>query len=175
MPRGTAYPYAVSRMPHNWAAGGVQFASAITAPTREELLQRIAEDVALRLFYAALDGETVPPPFPRSRAEDAVAAMRAAGADAELVCVPPARLSAHAAAIVRAMHEHGVSKADLARRMGVPRSVVSRLTNLLYFKHSADSLRRAADALDVDINLRLAPRGERRRHPRDAFDAVPLG
>ena len=172
-----AYPYLVAKMPHNWAAGGVQFASAITADTRDTLMQRIAEDVALRLFYAALDGNELPTPLPQTednRARDEAEAYDPEGPDTELVYLGPARLSAHAAAILRGMQACHVNKAELARRMGVPRSVVSRLTNLLYFKHSAESLRRAAEALDLEIHLTLVPRVECDMSRGDAFEAIPL-
>jgi len=172
-----AYPYLIAQLDHNWAAGGVQFASAITAPTREDLMRRITEDVALRLFYAALDGDDIPRPLSHSEAEyrrHEAEEVDTDGPRIELAYVGPARLSAHAAAILRCMRAQGLSKTDLARRMGVPRSVVSRLTNLLYIKHSTESLRRAATALDCEIHLRLLPRSKGRLRPRDACYSVPF-
>jgi DNA-binding transcriptional regulator YiaG len=52
----------------------------------------------------------------------------------------------------------GLSQAELARRIGTSRSVISRLESATYSGHSVAMLRRVAAALDADLQVRLVPR-----------------
>jgi hypothetical protein len=151
-----AYPFALVTTPTGFAAGGLQFAAAATAPTRTALLERLAEIVALLVADALVAGVALEPPL----APDALdlGDYAAEGLQPEVVYVGPAPLSDASIAIARALHDDGVSAAELARRMGVPRSVISRLTDPLYFGHTTRTLRGVAAALDRTLTIALTQR-----------------
>lgn len=77
------------------------------------------------------------------------------GEDPEIVYVEPAPVSVVSVAIERALREAGLSYAELARRMSVPRSVVTRITNPFYFGHTTRTLRSAAQALGREVHVSL--------------------
>ena len=60
-------------------------------------------------------------------------------------------------AIARAIEASGLSKAEVARRMGVKPPIVSRLVNPRYHGHSATSLYRLADALGMRLEVGFVP------------------
>ena len=47
-------------------------------------------------------------------------------------------------------------QAELARRIGSSRSAVNRLVNPFYWGHSLDVLRRVAEALDAEVQVKFA-------------------
>jgi len=153
----TAYPFAVVRLDGNWSAGALQWQAALTAPTREELDQAMAEQVALYLHDSELEHRR--PEAPKPEAELALDAYRDSGQAFEVVYVEAAPLSTFAIAIEKALQEDGISQAELARRMHVPASVISRITDPLYFGHTSKTMRAVAEALGREIHVRLE------RHP----------
>jgi len=168
-----AYPYAVIQLPHNWAAGALQWTAAIAADTKEELEVLMHEDVALQLLDASLDGRTLPGPQPRDQLNLRGYDEYAAEQPYQVAYLHPAWLSVDSVAILRALQARGVSKGELAKRLRVRPAVVERLTDPFYFHHTADSVRRVADALDMDTVVRLVKRAEL-RDPQDAFSMLPL-
>lgn len=175
-PSRTAYPYAVVRLPNNWAAGSLQWTSAITARSRDELERMMREDVALHLFYAAQDGEAVAPPIPREKLDLSDYVEAGAEQPFEVVYTEPEPMSLASISILEGLRLCGVNKAELARRMGVTRAVVSRITDPFYFGHRHDTVARAAEALGLDLRMRME-RPKRRRAVRkggpDPYEAVP--
>jgi len=165
--RSTAYPFAIMRLEHNWSAGALQWQAALTAPTREELDSVMAEQVALYLHDCELEGHN--PEAPKPESELPLDAYRDSGHPFEVVYVEPVPLSAFAIAIEKALAEDGISQAELARRMHAPASVVSRITDPLYFGHTSKTLRAVADALGRDIHVRL----ERKPRPPRQHRAEP--
>lgn len=159
-----AYPYAISMLERNWQAGALQWQAAITGATYEDVLRRCSEDLALHLFYAELDGERVPAPLPLEKLDLSGYEQDAAeGLDYDVVYVEPARLSEPAVAIQRVMQAKGITKKELARRMGVTPSAVSRITDLLYFGHSTATLHKVVAALQEDLTVRYLIDGD---HPQ---------
>ena len=57
--------------------------------------------------------------------------------------------------IEQALSAAGLSQAELARRIGSSRSAVSRLINPFYWGHSLDVLRRVADALNAQLQVKF--------------------
>lgn len=163
--RSTAYPFAVVRLEHNWSAGALQWQAALTAPSRDELDHLMTEQVALYLHDCELEGRKPEAPEPESRLN--LDAYREGGHDIEVVYVEPTPLSTFSLAIEKALREEGISQAELARRMGAPASVVSRIIDPLYFGHSSKTLRAVADALGRDIQVRLERR-DKHGSPRRA-------
>lgn len=118
----------------------------------------MAEQVALHLHDEAMSGRT--PDSPKPKQELDVEHYREDGQEFEVVYVRPAPLSSAAVAIERALLEDGVSQAELARRMGAPRSTVSRITDPLYFGHTSNTLRAVADALGRELRIDLVAPGK---------------
>jgi hypothetical protein len=150
-----AYPFAIVPTTTGFSAGGLQFPAAATAPTRPGLMERLAQVVALHVADALVSGVTLEPPLAPAALD--VGDYAAEGLLPEVVYVRPAPISDASIAIARALREDGVSAAELARRMGVPRSVISRLTDPLYFGHSTRTLRGVAAALDRTLTITLEP------------------
>ena len=150
-----AYPFALVPTPTGFSAGGLQFAAAVTAPSRANLLERLAQVVALHVADAAVSGIALEPPLDPEALD--LGDYTAEGLEAEVVYVRPAAISDASIAIARALRAEGVTAAELARRLGVARSVVSRLTDPLYFGHSTRTLRGVATALNRRLTIELEP------------------
>lgn len=153
-----AYPFALVRTGTGFSAGALQFAAAATAPTREALLARLAELVALHLAAARVAEVDAAPPLDPTRLD--LTHYEAEGLAPDVVYVAPAAISEPSVAIARALRADGVSQAELARRMAIPRSVVTRLTDPLYFGHTTRTLRRVAEALGRHLRVSLDPHDE---------------
>jgi antitoxin HicB len=76
-------------------------------------------------------------------------------AEAEVVFLEPAPVNPVSLELWRAMKARGFSQRELARRMGTSPSAVHRLLDPFYFGHSLDTLRRAAEALEGDLEVHL--------------------
>lgn len=152
----TAYPFAVVQLEHNWSAGALQWQAAITTASRDELNRLMAQQVALYLYDCELEGSS--PSIPKPERELPLDTYRDNDHPFDVVYIEPAPLSTFAVAIEKAMREEGISQADLARRMRTPASVVSRITDPLYFGHTSKTLRAVADALGRDLRVTLEPR-----------------
>jgi hypothetical protein len=146
-----AYPFAVVATETGVAGSALRFPSLATARDRGELDRLMREQVALYLVEQRLAG--APPNPPREVRADDLADWIDAGDRPEVVYVPPADVNEVSVAIEAAVREEGLAHAELARRMGVPRSVVSRLTDPLYFGHTTRTLRRVASALDRNLHV----------------------
>ena len=118
---------------------------------------------ALYLYDCELTNRAPEEPKPQDQID--LGAYRDGGLPFEVVYVEPARSSAFAMAIEKALQEEGISQADLARRLQVPASVVSRITDPLYFGHTSKTICRVADALDRVVNVSLEPRIDNDRRP----------
>lgn len=148
-----AYPFAIVRTETGFSAGGLQFPSLATAETRAQLLELLREQVALHLLECGFEGRTPGAPKPGSELD--LSDYHEEGDDPEVVYVDPAPVSVVSTAIERARREEGVSYAELARRMEVPRSVVTRITNPFYFGHTTRTLRSVAQALGREVHVSL--------------------
>lgn len=169
-PSSCAYPFAVVHLEGTWNATALQWQAALAADSSDELHQLMAEQVALRLHDEAIAGHAPEQPLPEQELD--VTHYREEGQAFDIVYVTPAPLSTAAVAIERALAEDGVSQAELARRMGVPPSSVSRIADPLYFGHTTNTLRAVAEALGRELRIELvAPRGDHgtpaRQRPRD--------
>ncbi|MEX2536270.1 MAG: type II toxin-antitoxin system HicB family antitoxin [Trueperaceae bacterium] len=123
------------------------------ADTREATIESLAEGLALAIQDLAERGLPVPPPSDRA---DLNLDEYEPEEPYEIVSVSPAPMNPVSLEIESAMDSIGITQAELARKMGVSRSVASRITDPFYFGHSVRTLRRVADALGVDLEIRLA-------------------
>jgi hypothetical protein len=150
-----AYPFAIVRVETGYSAGGLQFAATITASSKQKLIEQLSKVVALHVAQARVTQTALEPPRPVDELD--LDDYRAEGLDPEIVYVRPSSVNDVSVAIARALHEDAVTPADLARRLGVARSVVSRLVDPLYFGHSTRTLRGVARALDRRLVIALDP------------------
>lgn len=167
-----SYPYAVVQLPNNWAAGALQWTAAITAASRDELEERMSEDVALQLLYGALDDHPIPDPLPLNQLDLTDYDEYAHEQPYDVAYVHPMWLSVTSVAIQRAQRAQGVSDAELTKRMRVRPTVVDRLTDPFYLQHTAEDLRRVASALDAQVHIHLSPR-DAPTDPHDLFGRLP--
>lgn len=83
--------------------------------------------------------------------------------------IEPIPLNPVSLAIDRELRRTGVTKAELARRIGAKPPFVSRLVDPLYWGHNTETLRRVAEALgmqlEVSFKARRSPRQQRPRSP----------
>src|SRR5438128_2605224 len=66
--------------------------------------------------------------------------------------------SSAAYAIYEARSAAGLTQAQLAERVGTTQSVIARLENADYDRHTFNMLRRIGDALSRDVDVRLVAR-----------------
>jgi antitoxin HicB len=147
------YLAVIERAPYNYAAfvPDVPGANGV-ADTREATLESLAEGLALALEDLAERGLPIPEPSAR---EDLNLEEYEPEEPYEIVTVSPAKMNPVSQEVERALKTSGLSQAELARRMGVSRSVASRIIDPFYFGHSVNTLRRVAEVLGVDLEIRL--------------------
>jgi hypothetical protein len=146
-----AYPFAMVRTSTGFSGSALQFPSIATAPTRSTLDVLMQQQTALFLLEHRWSG--TPPPRPVDRSEIDLSDWTDAGEEPEVAYVAPADVSEVSVTIERAIRDEGMTYAALARRMAVPRSVVTRLTDPFYFGHTTRTLRRVADALGLTLRV----------------------
>lgn len=150
------YPVRTAGTAGNLWADSPDLSGCVTnGSTRDETAERMREAMAVHLIGMLEDGD--PWPEPSVPADLALEFPPAKGI--ELVWLEPLAWSPVSLAASLAVTESGLSKGEVARRMGTTPSVVSRLTNPFYFGHSLDSLERLATALGRRVEVRfLEPR-----------------
>lgn len=121
----------------------------------EEALAGVRESLAVMLADLEMRGEPLPAPTPKEQLD-----VSEFGPEEpyRFALVEPASLSPVSLAIEGALRRSGVSKAELARRMNIPRSTASRITDPFYWGHSSDTLRRVAEALNADMRVTFQPK-----------------
>ncbi|EYB67000.1 hypothetical protein DEIPH_ctg054orf0002 [Deinococcus phoenicis] len=58
----------------------------------------------------------------------------------------------------RVLRERGLTGAEIAERLEIKPPLVSRWLSPTYHQHGMETLRRIADALDMDVEVKLKPR-----------------
>lgn len=121
----------------------------------EEALAGVRESLAVMLADLTERGEPLPLPTPKDRLD-----VSEFGPEEpyHFALVEPVTLNPVSLAIEGALRRTGVSKAELARRMNIPRSTASRITDPFYWGHSSDTLRRVAEALNADMRVTFQPK-----------------
>jgi predicted XRE-type DNA-binding protein len=117
----------------------------VTTDTREALPSKLAQVLASHL----LENDT---PAPKAQTlADVEPSSLEGSSEIETIWVEPEPISTVSLEIERAIKASGLNQSEVARRMGVSRSALSRLTNPFYKSHSWDSLQRVADALGMRL------------------------
>ena len=120
-------------------------------PNPHAILERLAELAALYLVECELEGSSPEEPAKASSLD--LSDYGAEGLQPEVVYVAAANVNEVSVAIGRALREEGASHAELARRTGVPPSVVTRISDPLYFGHTSRTLRSVACALAREVRV----------------------
>lgn len=123
--------------------------NVISKPTREEVIDSLRRGMALSALY--LSSQNLPVPSPTSTEAD----VECHDPSDEIVWLPPAEVNPVSLEIERALRERGWTQAELARRMGVHRAQVSRLTDPFYFGQNLSTLQRVAQALGAQLTVHL--------------------
>lgn len=123
--------------------------NVVSKATREAVIESLREGMALSRLY--LTGQGLPVPEPSSTEADA---EKNAPTD-EFIWLAPADVNPVSLEIEQAMKRKNWTQTELARRMGVHRAQVSRLTDPFYFGQNLGTLRKVADALGAKLNIRL--------------------
>jgi antitoxin HicB len=146
------YPFIVQKSKRNYAASAEQFGILVTAKTRKELEQKMADGLADYLFEMNLEGKSIPKPIQHKDID----VSDFEGEWFEIVDIEPTETNPLSLELARVIKGSGLTQSDIAKRMGTTQSVVSRLTDPFYFGHSMDSLRRLAKALNKEMRLEFA-------------------
>lgn len=119
--------------------------------SRAGAMDSLARGLALALLELEEAGKPLPAPSERVDPEGLAELHQP-----EVVFLEPAPVNPVSLELWRALKVRGLSQRELARRMGTSPSAVHRLLDPFYFGHSLESLRRAARALGVGLEVRLA-------------------
>lgn len=124
-------------------------ANVVSKSTREAVLKSLSEGIALSMLSLKEDGLPVPPPS--SKESD----VEKENESDELVWVESAAVSPVSLEIEAAIKRSGLSQAELARRLNVHRSQITRMTDPFYFGHNLSSLQRIAEAVGGHVEVKL--------------------
>lgn len=151
---GKAYPFAVVATATGFAASALQFPAMATAPTRTQLDRLMREQSALYLLEHRLNRTS--PERPRAEGDVDLSDWVDADPPPTVVFAAPAAVNEVSIAIELAVRDEGLTYAELARCMALPRSVVTRLTDPFYFGHTTATLRKVAHALGRALHVSFA-------------------
>ncbi|QFP76303.1 helix-turn-helix transcriptional regulator [Deinococcus sp. AJ005] len=141
----------ISSGERNWNALVPELNCIVTAPNREELLKLTRESIAV-----ALEDVPAVSPTVNSVADISPGVRAELDGSEEILFLNPASMNPVSLEIEQTLNAAGVSQAELARRIGSSRSAVNRLVNPFYWGHSLDVLRRVAEALNTEVQVKFA-------------------
>ena len=123
---------------------------------RDEVLRLASEAIALRLYDLERDGEEWPTPSPVESIECE---------EWEVVLVAPAEANPVSLELADAIQSARLTKAEVARRLGVSRQSIHRLTDPFYFSHNMRSLHRVAEVLGLGVQVSFPKRSQDQVRP----------
>lgn len=145
-----AYLTIISQGKNNWNALTPELNCIGTAKTREALVEQAREAIALALEEGRNQAATV------TSLEQVDPDIREElDGTEEIAFLEPAEMNPVSREIEAALERAGINQSELARRLGTSRSAVSRMTNPFYWGHSMDLLRRVAEVLGLQIEVKL--------------------
>ena len=153
------YPFVIERANTNLAGFFPDLpGTAVTATAAGDLLARASKTLASHLAELERSGDRAPEPA----AIDALdlRGFELEASEIELAWVEPAEINPVSLEVGEAIERAGLSGAEVARRMGVPRQVVYRLTDPFYFGHTVKSLERVSVAIGMNLIVAFSDREE---------------
>ena len=129
----------------------------VTGKGRDEVLRLASEAIALRLYDLERDGEEWPAPSPVESIE-----CEECEEPWEVVLVEPAEVNPVSLKLADAIQSARLTKAEVARRLGVSRQSIHRLTDPFYFSHNMRSLHRVAEVLGLGVQVSFPKRSQDR-------------
>lgn len=139
----------ISKANKNYSGWLLDFEGAVmaTGKTPEEVATRLAQAL---VSYGEELGE-----LPAPRAQDLSNEGTSELIDLQTRWVSPAEENPVSLELARVLEQSGLSGAEVARRMGLPRQAVSRMVNPFYWGHNVSSLRRFAEAVGGKLEVRV--------------------
>jgi antitoxin HicB len=145
------YPFIIQKSKRNYAAVAEQFGILVTATTRGDLEQKMADSLADYLFEMRVDGKRIPKPVKH----DDIDVSDFEGEWFEIVGVEPSTTNPLSLKLAKAVKESGLTQGEVAKRMGTTQSVVSRFVDPFYFGHTVKSLERFASVVGRELEINL--------------------
>ena len=145
-----SFPFAVQQTNNNYAASALGFPTLATATDYFKLERLMSEQLALALYEAQQAGETLEPPKELDLSDFE-------GEEVKVVYVSPAPMNPVSLELEAAVERSGLSQKEVASRVKTSEAAISRLTNPFYFGHSVGMLRRVAQALGEQLEVKLNP------------------
>ena len=127
---------------------------------RDEIVRLASEAIALRLYGLERDGEEWPTPSPVESIE-----CEECEEPWEVVLVEPAEVNPVSLRLADAIQSARLTKAEVARRLGVSRQSIHRLTDPFYFNHNMRSLNRVAKVLGLGVQVSFPKRSQDQVRP----------
>lgn len=133
--------------------------------TKEEVIESLQKGLALHILELQEHGQEVPQPVAQSAKDDPQAtpwrgadslAPAHRDAEGELVWLEPATINPVSIALEHLLSEAKISQAEVARRLGVSRVVVSRMLDPFAPDHKVSSLERIARAVGKRLEIHFA-------------------
>ncbi|GHG38920.1 hypothetical protein GCM10017784_37100 [Deinococcus indicus] len=124
-------------------------ASIISRKSKDEVISGLRESIALSILSYEDDGLIPPAPF-ASPSE----VVKESEGD-EVILIAPAPVNPVSLSIEKAIEKAGISRSELARRLGVNRSQATRIVDPFYFGHTVSTLNRVAEALGKRLEIQL--------------------
>ncbi len=118
----------------------------------DEVLRLASEAIALRLYDLERDGEEWPAPSPVESIE--------CEESWEVVLVEPAEVNPVSLRLADAIQSARLTKTEVARRLGMSRQSIHRLTDPFYFNHNMRSLNRVAELLGLGVQISFPKRSQ---------------
>jgi len=134
-----------------WGGFIPELNATVTGKDRQQVLDRLAQSLTFTLLALKEEGAPIPEARFKTLADlDTEDQETAAGMEA--VVIAPSTVSSISVAIARAIERSGLTRSEVARRMGTSPAAITRITDLFYFDHSMNTLRQLSKALDLPLS-----------------------
>lgn len=141
------YPFIIEPSPKGFAALSANYLILVTATNREELERKMAESLALHLYDLEQSGKTVASP------KNVDVDLEEYEPGAQLAYIKPAELNLISLELEQLIQNSGLTRAEVADRIGTSASGLKRLTDPFHHGHKLKTLERAAQALNKKLEL----------------------
>jgi len=127
--------------------------------TKEEVIESLQKGLALHILELQEHGQEVPQPVAQTAKDDPLGdsmALVHRDVEGELVWLEPATINPVSIALEHLLSEAKISQAEVARRLGVSRAVISRMLDPFAPDYKVSSLERIARAVGKRLEIHFA-------------------